>query len=323
MRTTWASGGLSVAFPALTGLLLLLAYPPYDLSALAWCALVPLLWCVFLGVDEPRDSRPLSSGRRRRTGVGKGGRAASSWDRAVTLAWVGGLVWGIGLFYPLLMIREGTWVERVGGTAIIALLTATMLSLFYAAAVRITSALAPGRRWLSIPLFASLWVCLEYLIRAVAVGFSTYLGVTQWRVPALLGVASIGGIYAVTWLIVAANTAIAALSLPAVQKVLGRQSSAGPRHRAVRAVVAGFRSPLGLGRSQPFGPAGTSDRSPGSGRPYPIQSLQRIKPGHPCASCSSNPRSRRPSIGSRGAGLTPNGSFGSGCSLKQKELSRD
>lgn len=187
-------GVLARVLPAVTGFLLLLSYPPYDRGALAWVALVPLLWCVLLIGGFPGDA----TARHRQVGV--------------SLA--GGFVWGAGLFHPVLGIQEGTWVQRVGGFAILCLLTSLMLGLFSAGAAGICRGIAPRRRWLAVLHFPSLWVVLEYLIRAGAAGFSTYVGVTQWQVPSMLAVASVGGVYAVSWLVVAVNTGIALLTAP-------------------------------------------------------------------------------------------------------------
>ena len=87
---------------------------------------------------------------------------------------------------------------------------------------------------------------MEYLIRAVAVGFSTYFGVTQWRVPALLGVASVGGVYAVSWLLVVANTAIAMLTFGLLQRLLGWAAPTSVRARGRRTRTSPWL-PLALG----------------------------------------------------------------------------
>ena len=166
MYTSRAPRGLYAAWPALTGLLLMLSYPPYDLAVLAWFALVPLLWCAFADGEGRGRRRRLAGGMGAGTGFPPGGRAWRS-GIAPSLAFAGGLLWGVGLFYPLLLIREGTWVERAGGTAIIALLTATTLGLFYAARsgkARASFRAAVGSRSLSLRLFGSVWS----IFRAVA-----------------------------------------------------------------------------------------------------------------------------------------------------------
>lgn len=206
------------ALPVISGILLLLAYPPFDQAVLAWFSLVPLLWRVFLA--EQVDG-------------------VKVYGRPVRLSLVGGLIWGAGIFYPLLWIEEGEWIERVGGFLILGLLTASMLGFFCAAARWIWQALSPRRRWYAIFLFPSLWVVLEYLIRAVAAGFSTYLGVTQWKVPAMLAVASLGGVYAVSWLIVAVNAAIALSVWTRTGRLTGALARGGYAGHVYRPGLAG------------------------------------------------------------------------------------
>jgi len=183
--------------PAGSGLLLLLSYPPVGASGLAWVALIPLLWAAF-GTGASEKSR--ARGQKER--------------RFLWLSFAGGLLWGAGLFYPLLFISEGTAAERAGGTAVIALLTGVILALFAGSALATERLWALGPGWIGPLLLASAWVCAEYLMRAVAAGFSSYLGVTQWRSPAMLAVASYGGVYGVAWLIVAANAVLARLLAP-------------------------------------------------------------------------------------------------------------
>lgn len=171
-----------------SGALLLLSYPPYDLSFLAWVALTPLLWRAL--------SRP-------------GTRAVAGG----ALTAVGGFLWGAGLFYPLLFVEEGTAVERVGGFLLIGLITALVLSLFDLLAQTAARTTCERGRWFLVPLLASAWVCVEYLVRTLVAGFSTYLGVTQWQASLPLILASYGGIYAVAWLIVAVNAALVTVGL--------------------------------------------------------------------------------------------------------------
>lgn len=221
--------------PLMSGLLLLAAYPPIGRSGLAWVALAPLLWAALHGGGP-------GGALQRHAGL----RALLAWSFA------GGLLWGAGLFYPLLFIQEGTAAERVGGAAIIALLMATILTLFAASAVA-TSQIAPaGRRpWLAPPLLASAWVCAEYAVRAVAAGFSSYLGVTQWQAPAMLALAAYGGIYGVTWLIVAAN-AVVVEAVVWLARVTGRRRLTLPKRRAAgvdaRAGRMGLMSSLSRAR---------------------------------------------------------------------------
>lgn len=226
------------ALPVTTGLLLLLAYPPYDRATLAWVALVPLLWRA-LAHGAGRD------GREGRRGV-------------VVPSLAGGFLWGAGLFYPLLWIEEGEWFQRAGGFLILCLLTASMLGLFGAASCGIDRALARRWRWLLTLVLPSVWVVQEYVIRTIAAGFSTYLGVTQWRFPAVLAVASVGGVYAVSWTIVAVNTALAL----AAGRVVGAETR-GATASAGRPPNLAARGSQGIGLE-------TAHRPAGAGRWLPV-----------------------------------------------------
>lgn len=219
MRARQFRDGLVGAAGFVSGVLLLLSYPPYDQSFLAWFALAPLIWRALFW--EPRGVPRIHTAWPARWGGGHPGNSA--WVMPLVFSGLGGLCWGGGLFYPLLFVEEGTPVERIGGFAIIGAITAGVLVLLDVISSRIAARPGPDRRWTAIPLVASAWVCVEYLVRAVAAGFSPYLGVTQWQVPALLAVSSYGGIYAVSWLIVAANTAIALLLPGPAKRDRGRR----------------------------------------------------------------------------------------------------
>src|SRR5690606_4008272 len=119
-----------------------------------------------------------------------------------------GLIWSGGLFYPLLFVEDGTWAERLTGLA--ALTLGTTLFLFaFLVMYRITHP-APAERsaWRSLWVAPALWIGLEYLMRWGAVGFSTYLGVTQWEMGWARGLAAYGGIHGVAALLVAASACV-------------------------------------------------------------------------------------------------------------------
>ncbi len=109
--------------PLASGILLVAAYPPVDAGWLAWIALVPVSWAALRAGSGP--------------GVGRG-------RRLLAASFAAGMLWGGGIFHPLLWIQEGTAAERVGGTAVIALLTGTIAAL-YAAAVSPWAAVSRAR----------------------------------------------------------------------------------------------------------------------------------------------------------------------------------
>lgn len=186
--------------PVLTALLLLVSYPTIGVPYVAWVALVPLLWS-----------------------------AARARIRARFLAGcaLGGALWGAAIFYPLFFVEDGTWIQRTVG--FLALVIALAVFLFLFGRMSLPS---PKKRPMSVmgmppPSFlrrtmkqmasvfylAGLWVVLEYLLRWIAAGFSPYFGLTQWEMGFASSVASVGGVYAVSWLLVAVNGLVAHLVL--------------------------------------------------------------------------------------------------------------
>lgn len=240
--------------PLASGILLVAAYPPVDAGWLAWIALVPVSWAALRAGSGP--------------GVGRG-------RRLLAASFAAGMLWGGGIFHPLLWIQEGTAAERVGGTAVIALLTGTILALYAAAVFSLGRRFhAPGRQWLIPPLAASAWVCVEYLVRAVAAGFSSYLGVTQWRSPGMLAAAAYGGVYGVSWLIAAVNAALAWAVLRRDATPVGSGGGGAPEggqgetYRVARS--RGFLAALGaaaLAAVIAGGQVGPVHRLAGSGEP--------------------------------------------------------
>lgn len=138
----------------------------------------------------------------------RSGQVRSVSIRAIVGRSVGaGLLWGFGLFYPLLLTVEGTWPERVAGlVALTFLLTIVLVSYMVFVSVSIYTFRIPFR---TLPVFApAIWVVLEFAMRKGVVGFAPYIGVTQWQAPLLLRLSTFTGIHGVSWLIVAINSLI-------------------------------------------------------------------------------------------------------------------
>ncbi len=160
----WSTAvGASIA----SGVLLALAFPPFDLGLLALVALVPLLWAW-------RDTGPA---------------------RAGALGFVAGLA-----FFGLLL----SWVWYFGAVAIFPLLIA--LAAYWAAVGAIVGGLARlGLR--SPWLVAAAWVVLEALRDRWPLGGFAWgeAGVALHSLSAARALASWGGVPLVTFLVVAAN----------------------------------------------------------------------------------------------------------------------
>lgn len=161
-------------------LLLWASFPPWNLSPLAWVALVPLVMLVRLR-DLPRHF--------------------------VLAAWLGGLVF----YLPALQwLRLGDPTMYLAWFAL-SIYLALLFPLFVGLCRLAT------RRW-SVPLVVSapvVWVGLEYLRAHLFTGFSWYyLGHTQYRWLELIQISDITGAYGVSLVMMAATAAIAA-ALPA------------------------------------------------------------------------------------------------------------
>lgn len=167
---------------AATGLLLTLASPGSgDQSWLAFLALVPLL----VAVDGVSPRRAFALGF-----------AASAVLWTITLAWpapwvthYGGIGWGRG---------------ALTGAVILVLVSVFM------AAFAVVAASAHHRFGVdAVVIVASAWVALEFL-RATVTGFPwNLLAASQWRQTELIQVATITGVYGVSFVVAAVNVAVA------------------------------------------------------------------------------------------------------------------
>ncbi len=162
---------LRIAGALASGLLFALAFPGPDLGWLAWIALVPLLLVI-------RDLTPA---------------------RAFRFGLLAGLL-GFGFLLE--------WI-RIFGLPAWGLLTAA-LALYLGGFAAGTSFLARGRPVALLWAAPLTWVAVE-LVRSVGpLGFPWgLLGLTQYRTPAVLGLASVLGVYGISGLIALVNAALA------------------------------------------------------------------------------------------------------------------
>lgn len=168
---------------SLSGLLFLLSIPKADLEFLAWVCLLP----GFLAL--PRASR------RRLFLIG--------------LAW--GIVAGIGRAYwlsdTLQLYGEVPASLSILTTALLISYLALYPAVFYCLAARIEFS-SPWFSWVA----AALWVLLEWIQGWAFTGFPwEFLGYSQYLNLPLIQVASIAGVYGVSYLIVLANATLAQL----------------------------------------------------------------------------------------------------------------
>ena len=242
---------------ALSGIALYLSFPPRGNPALAWVALSPFL--ATLAFVPPR--------RGFRVGLVCG---LAFW--LPSISWLWALI-GNGGPWPLVILGQ------FGLALYCALYTAAFAWLLAAS----PHAAAEGWRcrersaWHGLGralLAAAVWTGLEWIRSTFLTGFAwNHLGVSQHRSLAILQIASLGGVYAVSALVLLVNAGLAGAVLRIVRSVRG---TPGPRHHAdlvvalaatLAAVCWGIREqhiwqereriapPLCVGAAQPNAPS--------------------------------------------------------------------
>jgi apolipoprotein N-acyltransferase len=217
----WRRLGSALAQPArygalVAGALPVLAFPAPNLEFLAWFALVPGLLLM---------------------------RAAPSAREAVVRAWWFGAAFIMAAHY---------WLIPNIGPAL--LLVAIVLGVCWAGVGASAWALLrppmTARRCLAaLVVVPSFWLLVEWIRSWQALGGPwALLGASQWQHPAMLALASVGGVWLVSFALVAANTGLVILiAAPrAALRVLG----------AVAAAVAAGAGPLAFALTPPVQPAG-------------------------------------------------------------------
>ncbi|HXQ69027.1 MAG TPA: apolipoprotein N-acyltransferase [Pyrinomonadaceae bacterium] len=173
-RDEWAAA-------AATAILLILSFPDFEFSFLAWIALVPLMWAV---VQHPSPSRALILGWAASTVFFYG---SCSW-LSYSMIHYGGL--STVLAYSLVLLP----------TVVVGFFTG-LFALLLALAVK---------KWghLALLLAPVLWAAFEWLRLIITGQLWNALGYSQAYHPAFIQPAKWGGVYAVSFLIVTVNTAI-------------------------------------------------------------------------------------------------------------------
>jgi apolipoprotein N-acyltransferase len=192
-RRRWLPWGAAAA----TGSMLVLAFPKFAWSLLAWFALAPLLWAVARGA---------------------GGRAVRP-RQAFALGWAAGLIYA---FFSMNWIAHS--MARYGGFALwlaygVALVFACVLALFPALFAAAVNSLA--RTWgaRAIALAPTLWVASEWL-REVVTGVTwNQLGVSQARHLFVVSLAGYGGVALVSWVVATGSAAVLVITLAGARAV--------------------------------------------------------------------------------------------------------
>lgn len=166
--------------PLLSGLALILAFPPFEQGWLAWFALIPLIrFCL---QAEPRQ------------------------------ALCGGFLFGAPLHLYLNLYLSGVLFAHLSwGLAITTIILLVVLLCFFnalfALAVSYTRFLkSPFLQTAAIP---ALWVLMEYIRSLGFIGYNVgYLGYTQWHYPAILNIASVFGYWGLPLLAISFQTVL-------------------------------------------------------------------------------------------------------------------
>jgi apolipoprotein N-acyltransferase len=166
--------------PVLSGLVLILAFPPFEQGYLAWIALIPLLW--FCLTAPPRQ------------------------------ALLGGFLFSFPLHLYLNLYLSGVLLTHLPASlAIFAMaLLILIICAFYSLLALIVACYARSKYISSFSLIfiiPALWVLMEYSRSIGFLGYTVgFLGYTQWNYPLVLNLTSTYGYWGLAYAMVAAQT---------------------------------------------------------------------------------------------------------------------
>ena len=178
---------------AISGILLLLSFPSFNLFPLAWISLIPLLIAL---------------------------QSTSSWKSAFLHGYLTGAIFFLGLIYWIALLYP---FANIFLTAFACLLLAAYLAVY----AGIFSALLHGLPWKSglpfIFIVPAIWTGLEWVCSWMVTGFPWgSMGYTQWNNLPAIQIASITGVQGVSFIIVLLNATIADV----LRTYLGQKKSA-------------------------------------------------------------------------------------------------
>lgn len=174
--------------PVISGGLLVLSFPRYEISILAWIALVPLL--IDLTIKEPSGKEAFFKG------------------------FCMGMVYFFGTLYWI--YHSVHYYGAVGfvPSILAVLLLSAYLSLYTGLFAFLLLKIQTKSSYPLLLLAPSLWVSLEYIRTYLLTGFPwSSIGYTQYKTLPLIQIADITGIYGISFIIVAINGAIVDLIL--------------------------------------------------------------------------------------------------------------
>ncbi len=191
-------GTVAVALTALSAALYALAFPPASLRALAWLALVPLLLAL----------------------------RGAAWPRriAIGVLWTLLVGWGVGTWMPG-AVSDYFHQPAYVGVGLFLLVTLLMAAPYYAAFALAYGPLARGRA--SAPLLAgAAWAAAELARGRLLNGTLAYVGNSPWAtfgysqigILPVMQIASITGVYGISFVLVCVNAAVAGAVVAAVER---------------------------------------------------------------------------------------------------------
>ena len=171
----WILAGIS-------GILLILSFPSFNLYPLGWIGLIPLLIAL---------------------------QSTSTWKSAFLHGYFTGAIFFLGLVYWIILLYP---FANIFLTTFACLLLAAYLALYFG----IFSALLHGLPWKSglsfIFLVAAIWIGLEWVRSWFLTGFPWgSMGYTQWNNLIAIQIASFTGVHGVSFIVVLLNATIADL----------------------------------------------------------------------------------------------------------------
>src|SRR2546422_1688238 len=198
--------------PVLSGTLLVLSFPTYELDFLAWIALAPLLIAIR---EKP-------------------------WKTALGQGWLAGLVFFVGTLSWVINAMHQYGKIPFPVSFFVMLLLAGYCALFVALFAAILVALTDGRGLLRPWTAAALWVTLEWLRGYLFSGFPwALLGYSQYHALSLIQIADVTGVYGVSFLLVLVNALVARL-VEALASRVGRGAKPIPFPWVTVALAAGL-----------------------------------------------------------------------------------
>jgi len=181
MREDWGPKMKKFLLACLSGLLLCLLFPKFDMEILAWVSLVPLFFAIH------RENLLTS----------------------FYLGFITGFVSFLGILYWVIVA-----VNSYGGihfipSGLILLLLVVYLSLYVALFAFLINYIRQRTQWDMLIVAPFLWVALEYIRSFFLTGFPwATLGYSQYLNLPLIQVADITGVYGISFLILLVNSAI-------------------------------------------------------------------------------------------------------------------